>query len=92
MIRALLLWEKVATEKKKNRKKKRKKKRGEKKEKMDENNGHYVIASSRPPERRPLERRTLVPIIDDILESYVAQYYCGNVHGKLGSPKGLLVA
>ena len=24
--------------------------------------GHYVIASSLPPERRPLERRTLVPI------------------------------
>ena len=23
--------------------------------------GHYVIASSRPPERRPLERRPLVP-------------------------------
>ena len=25
-------------------------------------NGHYVIGSSLPPERRPLERRTLVPI------------------------------
>ena len=32
-----------------------------KKEKTDENSGHYVIASSRPPERRPLERRTLAP-------------------------------
>ena len=32
------------------------------KEKTDENSGHYVIASSRPPERRPLERRTLGPI------------------------------
>ena len=32
------------------------------KEKTDENSGHYVIASSRPPECRPLERRTLVPI------------------------------
>ena len=43
--------------------KKKKKKTGEKKrEKMDENSGHYVIASSRPPERRPLERRTLAPI------------------------------
>ena len=31
-------------------------------EKTDENSGHYVIASSRPPERRPLERRTLAPI------------------------------
>ena len=42
-----------------------KKNRGEKNgggEKMDENSGHYVIASSRPPERRPLERRTLAPI------------------------------
>ena len=37
------------------------KKTGEKN--TDENNGHYVIASSRPPERRPLERRTLAPII-----------------------------
>ena len=36
---------------------------GKKKEKKntDENSGHYVIASSRPPERRPLERRTLAP-------------------------------
>ena len=42
-------------------KEKRGKKR-EKKEKTDENSGHYVIASSRPPERRPLERRTLAPI------------------------------
>ena len=32
-----------------------------KKENMDENSGHYVIASSRPPDRRPLERNTLVP-------------------------------
>ena len=31
-------------------------------EKTYENSGNYVIASSRPPERRPLERRTLVPI------------------------------
>ena len=38
------------------------KKPGEKKkENTDENSGHYVIASSRPPERRPLERRTLAP-------------------------------
>ena len=34
-----------------------------KREKTDENSGHYVIASSRPPERRPLERRTLAPIV-----------------------------
>ena len=40
------------------------KKNGKKKrEKTDENSGHYVIASSRPPERRPLERRTLAPIL-----------------------------
>ena len=38
------------------------KKRTKKKEKTDEYSGHYVIASSRPPERRPLERRTLAPI------------------------------
>ena len=35
---------------------------GEKKEKTGDYSGHYVIASSRPPERRPLEHRTLVPI------------------------------
>ena len=33
------------------------------KEKTDDYGGHYVIASSRPPERRPLERRTRVPIL-----------------------------
>ena len=38
------------------------KKKREKREKTDGNSGHYVIASSRPPERRPLERRTLAPI------------------------------
>ena len=38
-------------------------KKREKKEKTEENSGHYVIASSRPPERRPLERRTLAPIV-----------------------------
>ena len=37
-------------------------KNGGKKEKTDENSGHYIIASSRPPERRPLDRRTLAPI------------------------------
>ena len=42
--------------------KKNGKKTGKKKENTDENSGHYVIASSRPPKRRPLERRTLVPI------------------------------
>ena len=36
-------------------------KMGKKEENTDENRGHYVIASSRPPERRPLERRTLAP-------------------------------
>ena len=46
----------------------REKKRGGKKEKTgkkentDENSGPYIIASSRPPERRPLERHTLVTI------------------------------
>ena len=38
-------------------------KKGGKKEKTDDYSGHYVIASSRPPERRPLDRRMLVPII-----------------------------
>ena len=39
---------------------------GKKEKKEKEKNvvfsGHYVIASSRPPERRPLERRMLVPM------------------------------
>ena len=39
----------------------KKKTRVKKKEKTDGNSGHYVIASSLLPERRPLERRTLVP-------------------------------
>ena len=34
---------------------------GKKKEKTDDYSGHYVIASSQPPDRRPLERHTLVP-------------------------------
>ena len=38
-----------------------KKKPGKKRENTDENSCHYVIASSQPPERRPLERRTLAP-------------------------------
>ena len=47
--------------------KKQGKKNGEKREEnTDENRGHYVIASSRPPERRPLERRTIAPIISDV--------------------------
>ena len=41
------------------------------KKKTDENSGHYVIASSQPPEVRPLERRTLVPI-DKLLELLIA--------------------
>ena len=50
--------------KKRGKKKKKtgKKTGGKKREKTDENSGHYVIASSRPPERRPLERRTLASI------------------------------
>ena len=43
---------------------------GKKKEKTDENSGHYVVASSRPPERQPLERRTLVPIIS-LMKEYL---------------------
>ena len=33
------------------------------KKKTDENSGHYVVASSLLTERRPLERRTLVPMV-----------------------------
>ena len=43
-------------------KKRGKKQGGKKEENTDENSGHFIIASSRPPERRPLERRTLAPI------------------------------
>ena len=42
------------------------------KEKTDENSGHHVIASSRPPERQPLERRTLAPINEIVLLIYVS--------------------
>ena len=49
------------TGKKRGGKKQKTGKTGKKKENTDENSGHYVIASSRPPERRPLERRTLAP-------------------------------
>ena len=35
----------------------------EKGEKTDDYNGNNVIDNSRPPERRPLERHLLVPII-----------------------------
>ena len=43
------------------RKKEKKKKKRRKEEKNGVFSGHYVIASSLPPERRPLESRTLVP-------------------------------
>ena len=42
-----------------------------KKEKTDENSCHYVIASSRLPERRPLERCTLAPIMTFIVATNV---------------------
>ena len=48
------------------RRKKREKKEEKNKENTNENSGHYVIASSRPPERRPLERRTLAPKVRDL--------------------------
>ena len=38
------------------------KKKKKKRENKDVFSGHYVIASSQQPERRPLDRRTLVPI------------------------------
>ena len=49
-------------EEKKRKKKKKEKKEKRKKEKNGVFSGHYAIASNLPPERRPLERRTLVPI------------------------------
>ena len=49
--------------KKRGGKQRGKKERKKKKENTDEDSGHYVIASSRPPNRRPLERRTLAPKI-----------------------------
>ena len=55
LIRALLLWEKVTTEKENWGRKRRKRK------KTDENSGHYIIAISRPPESRPPESHKLVP-------------------------------
>ena len=50
---------------------------GGEKENTYGNSGHDVIASSRPPERRPLKRRTLAPILlviseDSIVGSVVA--------------------
>ena len=35
------------------------------KEKTDDYSGHYVIASSRLPDHRPLERRTLMPKLEE---------------------------
>ena len=54
-------------------KKRGKKREKRKKEKTDENSGHYVIASSRQPERRPLERRTLAPIIEMLLDDILTE-------------------
>ena len=70
-------------QKRKRKRKKEKEKKKKRKEKEKEKNGvfsgHYVIASSLPPERRPLERRTLVPktkknsIVDVVLRFIDAQ-------------------
>ena len=49
------------------------KKQGGGREKTDDYSGHYAIASSRPPERRPQERRTLVPINLHISLTYDCQ-------------------
>ena len=51
----------------KKKREKNEKKREKRKENTDENSGHYVIASSRPPESRPLERRTLAPKVYYVL-------------------------
>ena len=52
--------------------------RPKKSEKTDGNSGHYVIASSRPPDRRPLERRSLVPIalsVSNVGKSLLSSYF-----------------
>ena len=46
--------------------------RAKRKEKNVVFSGHYVIASSWPPERRPLERRTLVPIICSYVHQFIS--------------------
>ena len=51
-------------------KEKRKKRKKRKKEKNGVFSGHYVIAISLPPEQRPLERRTLVPIIPHFAKNF----------------------
>ena len=51
---------------KKNGGEKKGEKMGKKGEKTDDYIGHYVIASSWPPERQPLERRPLVPILSRV--------------------------
>ena len=63
---------------------------GKKGEKTGDYSGHYVIASSRPPERRLLERRMLVPIVifSDTLSSKreslsILPQICENVKKKL---------
>ena len=70
--------------KKKNGEKKNGKKTGEKKKKenTNENSGRYVIASSRPPECRPLERHTLVPIfyLMDISAKSRVMNFCPMYH------------
>ena len=55
---------------KRSRRRKKTGKTGEenREEKSDENSRLYVIAGSRPPERRPLERRTLAPKFVGIVE------------------------
>ena len=62
--------------------KKTEKKNGKKKENTDENSGHYVVASSRPPERRPLERRTLAPKLvgDPMLLNMINQFSTYGMH------------
>ena len=49
---------------------KRKEKKTNKREKNLVFSGHYVIASSLTPERRPLERCTLVPIQKELQERF----------------------
>ena len=48
---------------------------GEKGEKTDDYSGRYVIASSRPPKRRPLECRTLVPKKEIDVKGDISEIY-----------------
>ena len=61
---------------------------GKRKEKNGVFSGHYVIASSLPPEQRPLECRTLVPIESEreivVWKILFVYPFFHNQHGVMG--------